>query len=220
MTFGDADLRVGAEVQLASEHEGDDAREVGPERQPLQLVHQLDVLVEAFGDAGRPLERRAARSLLRFSTPEIRRSTSRTESTYSSTAARSVGPSRCCRRLKSSMHRIEDAAVAAAPARHAAPRVPPSPNSRSNTTRGLFSVGSGVVGVRPRERVQIGAAVAVLALADEEVQIDRELERRQRRVLAEHRRRNLIGGDAVADVGAFGVLADGRRSATCCVPRV
>ncbi len=26
--------------------------------------------------------------------------------------------------------------------------VPPSPNSRSNTTRGLFSVGSGVVGVR------------------------------------------------------------------------
>ena len=24
--------------------------------------------------------------------------------------------------------------------------VPPSPNSRSNTTRGLFSVGSGVVG--------------------------------------------------------------------------
>ena len=33
-------------------------------------------------------------------------------------------------------------------ARTRASVVPPSPNSRSNTTRGLFSIGSGVVGLR------------------------------------------------------------------------
>ena len=58
MPFGDADLRIGAEVQLATEHERDDARDVGAERQPLQLVHQLDVLVEALGNTGRTFERR------------------------------------------------------------------------------------------------------------------------------------------------------------------
>ena len=59
---------------------------------------------------------------------------------------------------------------------------------------------------RPCERVEVGAAVAVLALAGEEVQIDGELERRQCRVFAQHRRRDLIGGDTVADVGPFGAL--------------
>ena len=58
----------------------------------------------------------------------------------------------------------------------------------------------------PRQRVHVDAAVAVPAVADQIVQVEAQLERRQRRILAEHRRRDLIGGDAVVHVGAFGVL--------------
>jgi hypothetical protein len=56
MPFGDADLRIGAEIQLATEHESRHARDVGLERQPLQLEHQRDVMVESLRDADRPLE--------------------------------------------------------------------------------------------------------------------------------------------------------------------
>src|SRR5690606_4456874 len=45
----------------------------------------------------------------------------------------------------------------------------------------------------PRERVEVYAAVAVLALSGQEIQIDRELERRQHGVAAEHSCCELIG---------------------------
>src|SRR5215470_17100719 len=50
----------------------------------------------------------------------------------------------------------------------------------------------------PGKRIQIRAAVAVLTLAGKKVEIDGELERRQRGFGAEHIGRELVGGDAVA----------------------
>ena len=80
---------------------------------------------------------------------------------------------------------------------------------------GLASVGSGVVGRRPGERVHVDAGVAVVAVADHVVEIGGELQRRQRRVLAELLRGDLIDGGAQLVVGAFGQLRPGRRSGTC-----
>ena len=46
MALREADLGIGAEVELAAEHERHDAREVRLEREPLELVHELHVLAE------------------------------------------------------------------------------------------------------------------------------------------------------------------------------
>ena len=74
--------------------------------------------------------------------------------------------------------------------------VPPSPNSRSNTTRG-FDFHRQRRGRRPPgDRVPVDAAVAVVAVADEVVLLERHLERQQRRVLADRLRRDLVDGDA------------------------
>jgi hypothetical protein len=57
----------------------------------------------------------------------------------------------------------------------------------------------------PRQRVQIDAAVPVVAASREITEVDPELERRERSVLPERVRRDLIGGDRVPHVGALGV---------------
>ena len=75
--------------------------------------------------------------------------------------------------------------------------MPPSPKSFSNTACGLFSIGSGTVGRAPGNRVEVGAAVAgAAAQADF---FDAELDRRQRRVLADVLGGQLIHGHADAD---------------------
>jgi hypothetical protein len=58
----------------------------------------------------------------------------------------------------------------------------------------------------PRQRVHVDAAVAVAAVADEIVLIEVHLQRRQRRVAADRFGRNLVGRDAVVDIGPGGVL--------------
>ena len=59
---------------------------------------------------------------------------------------------------------------------------PVPPNSRSNTTRGLISIGSGVVGAGPRDGVHVGAAVPDVARADEAGEVfGRQFEGRERR---------------------------------------
>ena len=50
-----AELRVRAPSQLPAQHERRDARDVGPECQPLEIKHQLDVIGEVGGNADRPL---------------------------------------------------------------------------------------------------------------------------------------------------------------------
>ncbi len=59
------------------------------------------------------------------------------------------GPEVLLQRRHLVRHRIEDAPVLLAPGSPGLGSVLPlSPNIRSNTTRGLFSIGSGVVGLR------------------------------------------------------------------------
>ena len=73
---------------------------------------------------------------------------------------------------------------ASAPARCAG--VPGPPNSRSNTTRGLISIGSGVVGVLHEMVFVYAQLIAAGARADVSREIvGRQLERWKRRVLAD-----------------------------------
>ena len=77
----------------------------------------------------------------------IRRSTARTASRYWSSRRRSAAPrprSRCARSSVTESRMLRSLRSSAS----RSARVPPPPKSRSKTTRGLFSIGSGVVGVR------------------------------------------------------------------------
>src|SRR5207244_11437340 len=58
----------------------------------------------------------------------------------------------------------------------------------------------------PRERVRIGAAPARLARSEQIVGVETELERRERRVLAQHGGGKLVHRHARPDVGPFGLL--------------
>ena len=58
----------------------------------------------------------------------------------------------------------------------------------------------------PRDAVRVDATVAVVAVADEVGLLHRQLERPQRGVAADVLRGDLVRGDAVADVGALGLL--------------
>src|SRR5688572_2498930 len=61
MPLREPDLGIRAEVELAAEHERDDAREVRLKREPLELVHELHMLAESLRNARRALERGQAR---------------------------------------------------------------------------------------------------------------------------------------------------------------
>jgi hypothetical protein len=52
----DTDLRIGAEVQLPSQHERHYARDIRLKREALQLEHQADMLVEPLGNSHRALQ--------------------------------------------------------------------------------------------------------------------------------------------------------------------
>ncbi len=94
---------------------------------------------------------------------------SRTASRYSSSLARSLRLTRPLQARDLVGHRIKNAAIrlASRASRTAGSVLPPSPKSRSKTARGLFSIGSGVVGVAPADRVHVGAAEAGVAGAGE-----------------------------------------------------
>ena len=119
-----------------------------------------DVLLERLGHADRRVERRSTSVLLCASARWMRRSISRTLSRYSSSRVRSRAPSPRCRSLASSATESRMLRFVSHARERAAPAVPARPNIRSNTTRGLISIGSGVVGDAPRDRVHVGAAVA------------------------------------------------------------
>ena len=156
--------------------------------------------------SGMPLGRSSVGSSVsaRRSTAWMRRSTSRTASTYSVSCVRSDGPSRRCRR-ENPRGPNRECSGSGAPVRRAGRCAAVAEQALEHDAR--IVLGRQRRRRRgPRQRVQVGAAVAVLALPGQEIEIDGELERRQRRALAQDRRRNLIGRDAVAHVGAFGAL--------------
>ena len=99
-----------------------------------------------------------------------------------------------CSAEASPQHRIQQARPTAAGGARRSASVPPSPNSRSKTTCGLFCIGSGAGRTLPGKRVPVGTAEAVpqLKLASSIViSIDG-----QRRVLADVLRGELVERDA------------------------
>ena len=146
MRLVDADLREGAPADLPPQHQRDHARQVALIGEHLQVEHQLHVIGERRRDARRLVDHRQRRVLLlgplnppfdvadrfevfaRASPGPTRRRGARGCSPFRSPSRAGCGPSGCAR---------------AAPPGSV---LPPSPNSRSNTTRGLCSIGSGVVG--------------------------------------------------------------------------
>ena len=78
---------------------------------------------------------------------------------------------------------------------------------RSNTTRGLISIGSGVRRRAPGNRIHVGAAETDVAGSDQAaVILDRQFQRRQQRILADFARGDLVDGRSGVDIGAIGAL--------------
>src|SRR5215831_17248215 len=173
--FGDTNLRICAEVQLASQHESDNACQVSAESKPLQLIHQLHVFVEAFRNSLWPIQRGQLRfgaafsslytalhfanrvNILRDSCPVAR-------------------PKPALDTVQIVQNRIQNALVL--------PGMCGSALGGSTVAEQTLEDDPGIIlcGQRrrwrsPRERVQVDTAIAVFALAGEEVQIDRKFER-------------------------------------------
>ena len=53
--FADAALRIHRAAGIAGVHHGGDARDIGAEGQNFQIEHELEVIVEGFGDPHRRL---------------------------------------------------------------------------------------------------------------------------------------------------------------------
>ena len=146
--LGHANLRIRPRALLAAVHERDDARDVRLIREELQVVEQTGVIVEALGDARRPRHvGNFFRALLFGLLDPPLDVTQRGEIVVHPRVVR--GTELPLQLLHPVHHRVEKAAVLAQPRR---PRpfgsvLSLAPNSRSNTTRGLFSVISGSVGV-------------------------------------------------------------------------
>ena len=113
----------------------------------VQVEHQLRVIVERIGDADRLLGERQARAVgahLGALNPllDVADRGQILVDRLAIACARVASADAPCPASRG-RGRCDPAAVA----RRARPRVPPSPNSRSNTARGLLSIGIGVVGV-------------------------------------------------------------------------
>ena len=122
------------------------------------------------------------------------------------TVVRSRVPSDVCSSREVRHHRVEDALVSFRLRDPLLPRPPISEQTLEHDSR--IVLGRQRRRVRaPGERVEIRAAVAVLTLSAQEVEIDRQLERGQRRGLSQMGCGDLIGRDAVAHIGALGPLA-------------
>ncbi len=170
----------------------DDAGQVRLERQHLQIEHQLRVLFEAGWNTGGTIHRRqlARRLLLGALNPPLDVAHPLEILAELGAVARADGSHETSGRLGD---RVEDAAVLLqSGAAHGGSVLSLSPNSRSNTARGRYSTGSGVVGVRHESVLDVGAAPALFALPDDVVAVQAELERRELGVPAE-----LLGGDLV-----------------------
>ncbi len=78
--------------------------------------------------------------------------------------------------------------------------LPLSPNSFSNTARGLYSIGSGCVALRHEMRVRVGATEVAGARAGVGRRIHRELERGELRLPGELPRQQLVHRDVGDDL--------------------
>ena len=148
MRVGDADLRIGAPADLARQHEGADARQVGLVGQRQQVHHQLGVLGVIGRHADRLLDHRQLARVLRFGHLDAALDVAHRLEVLVDLrlVLRAEGAPQPPDLVADE---IEDAAIALIRSSRARASVlPVVPNSRSKTARGSFSIGSGVVGVR------------------------------------------------------------------------
>ena len=159
--FGHANLRVGAGALLLADHEGDHAREIGP---------------EAPAAARSSMRARWSSNFDRWCALRLNAIAGSSRSCCSSAPLNAplditnrlgvfldLGPgpgarARCLSSVSFSITANPEGSCVAATLRF--PRrpalvLPLSPNSVSNTTRGFHSIGNGCVGAAPRERVRV-----------------------------------------------------------------
>jgi len=167
------------------------ARDVGRERQRLQVEHQFDVLGErvgtptgASGRAAISRSRSSPHALMRRSISRLRRGTQRG-------ASASAAPSFLFSRVVAVAEPVEDAAVFRAPL-GALLRCGATPNNWSKTVRGSRVIGSGCVAEAQLIRIGIRARIAVRAPAAWIDVLDTQLDGRNRSFLAERLRINLV----------------------------
>ena len=205
MGVGHPEVRIGAPAQLAAEHEGEDAGDVGLPREGDQVVHQPDVVLEVVGNADGAGQGRQ----LRVGALRLRQGDAALEGADGVEVLIEPGPvalpDGALEVREVVGDRVEDAAVA--------PHLGDALLGRAPVAEEPLEHHPRVVLHRqrrrrraPRDGVQVDAAVAVLAVADEPVEVDGELERRQRRVAADVLRRELVGGDPGPHVRALGLL--------------
>ena len=147
MLIRHADVRIRPVADLARENHAEDARRVGLEREQLQVEHELRVVVERRGDAERPLRQLHVAVRFGFRRADALLDLAHGIQVLGQLAAIAVADRRC-EPIRLGAHRVENARRLARAHRCARRALPPSPNSRSNTTRGWFSVRFGVVSLR------------------------------------------------------------------------
>jgi hypothetical protein len=166
-------------------------RGVALEGEPLQVVHQFDVLVEAFGNADRTLERREI-DLIGVGMRALQTALDLAHRRQILIDARAIGRAEpLLEPADVAAHPVEDAAVAL---RLALPLFRGAGAAEQAIEHHLRVVFGRQRRRRrpPRERVDVDTAVAVVAVADQVVRVGRELERGQAGVAADRRRRDLI----------------------------
>ena len=201
MGIGHADLRIGAVADLAADHEGADARDVGLHRQYLQIDHQPDMLVERGRNTGGPFQRRRLR---------IRRGQRGALDALLDIACRfqifvelvPVGRTQVPRQpARIVQHEIQDARLPPELRRAArgVERVAVAEQSLEHVAR-VDRDRQRDGRVPPRDAVGIGAAIVDVATAEQAGLVDPQLQRRQWRRLAQRLREHLVHRDAAADV--------------------
>ena len=202
---GDADFREALRGLLAPDEEGEDAGDVGLEGERLEVEHQPGVLVERLRDAHRPLQHLGQGGVgLRLGPPDAPLDFAHRVQVLRH--ARAVGGAeRPLQPRHVLAHRVQDAAVVLQPdgalrLGASLPEQPLEDDARVVLHRERRRRGA------PREGVGVDAAIAVVAVADDEAVLERQLQRRQRRLPADRGGGDLVGGGARPHVGALGPL--------------
>ena len=149
MGVAESDLRIGAAAHLVADLEGADARHVGLPGQHHEIGHQLVVIREHRRDAGGACHLRQVVVALRLRELDAPFDIAhRVQILVDLAAVRSAELAAQPPDILGDG--IEDAAVLLPQRQHASSRsvAPASPNRRSKTARGRFSIGSGVVSLR------------------------------------------------------------------------
>ena len=205
VAFRNADLLIGAAAEFAPDHEGDDPREIGLIREHLQIEHHPRMLGEGFRNAGGPFELRQLAVDLRFD--QLHAALHVADRVEILGDLQLIGRTELglqafaffvteSRMLRSCLMRCR---------RTAGSVLSESPNRRSNTTRGRFSIGIGVRRRAPADGVHIGAGISGFALAQELGRIHAEFERGELVLAADLLRGDLVHRDAGQRVRALGL---------------